>query len=258
MELSAVLITYNEAHRIRPTLEALQGWVDEIVIVDSGSTDSTREIACAFPGVRWYERTFMGYGPQKNYANRLASGRYILSIDADEVVSPELREAIVAEKGRWSAQAYSLLRVAIYCGAPVRAGDWYPDWKVRLFAREIAHWDEAPVHERLILSDSVRPKRLSGELWHYSYHTVAEHVVRNSYYARLGAEVLYAQGRRVCWMRPFLKGTARFIKSLFLKGGWRLGWRGWAIAFIGAEAYFLREIYLAERYAQGEEIKSLS
>lgn len=248
MELSAVLITYNEAHRLRPTLEALQGVVDEIVIVDSGSTDETKAIAQSFPQVRWYEHPFQGYGLQKNYANSLARGRYILSVDADEVLSPELRQALLAEKGRWRAQAYAILRVAVYCGSFIRAGDWYPDWKVRLFARGVAQWDEAPVHERLHLSSTIHPLRLPGELWHYTYASVSEHLARNSYYARLAALRLYEQGKKPLWGRPFVKGASRFLKSLLLKGGWRLGWRGWSIALIGAGTYFLREIYLAEAW----------
>lgn len=248
MELSAVLITYNEAHRLRPTLEALQGLADEIIIVDSGSTDDTKAIAQSFSEVRWYERPFDGYGPQKNYAHSLARGQYILSVDADEVVSPALREAILAEKGQWRAQAYSFLRVAVYCGAFIRASDWYPDWKVRLFAKGAASWNSARVHERLQLAPHIKPMRLPGELWHYTYKTMQEHLARNSRYAQLAAEEAFASGRRVSWVRPFVKGGARFLKSLVFKGGWKLGWRGWAIALIGAGQYFLRELYLAELY----------
>lgn len=250
MELSAVLITYNEAHRLRPTLEALQGLADEIIIVDSGSTDGTRAVAQAFPQVRWYERPFDGYGPQKNYANSLARGRYILSLDADEVLSPELRASILAEKGRWRAPAYRFLRVAVYCGAFVRASDWYPDWKVRLFAQGAAQWNHAPVHERLILAPGVKPLALPGELWHYTYVAVEEHLQRNCHYARLAAQAAYAQGRRPAFGQAFLKAGARFLKSFLLKGGWRLGWRGWSIASVGAANYLLQELYLAELWQQ--------
>lgn len=245
MELSAVLITYNAERHLRRTLEALQGVADEIVIVDSGSTDRTKEIALSFPQVRWYERPFAGYGAQKNYANTLAQGTYILSVDADEVLSPELRQAILREKKHWRAKAYRMLRVAVYCGAFIRASDWYPDWKVRLFHREVGRWSEDPVHEKLLLSPGTQVQTLHGEMWHYTYDTPEENLLRTSKYAKLHAEALYQSGARVRWGRAFLKSGARFLKSLLLKGGWRLGWRGVSIAFIGASFYVLREIYLA-------------
>lgn len=245
MELSAVLITYNAERYLLPVLSALQGLADEIIIVDSGSTDRTKAIATSFPTVRWYERPFDGYGSQKNYANALARGRYILSIDADEILSPELRRAIHEEKGRWRASAYRMLRVAVYCGAFVRAGDWYPDWKVRLFRREIARWSEDPVHEKLLLPDGTNVLTLTGEMWHYTYDTPEENLLRTSKYARLHAEAIHRAGKRLSWGQAFLKAGARFIKSFFLKGGWRLGWRGISIAFMGSIFYVLRAIYVA-------------
>ncbi|MCS7189465.1 MAG: glycosyltransferase family 2 protein, partial [Bacteroidia bacterium] len=182
------------------------------------------------------------------YANQLAQGRYILSLDADEVVSPALRASLLAEKGRWRAQAYEVLRVAVYCGVFIRVSDWYPDWKVRLFAKGIAEWDNKPVHERLHVR--AKPIRLEGELWHYTYATVEEHMQRNMCYARLAAQVLYEAGVRVRWSRPFLRGGARFLKSLILRGGWKAGWRGWSIALIGASNYFWQEIFLAEYWGK--------
>ncbi|MCS7152935.1 MAG: glycosyltransferase family 2 protein [Bacteroidia bacterium] len=256
MELSAVLITYNAAKHLQRTLKALHEVADEIIIVDSGSQDGTKAIALQFPKVRWFERPFEGYGQQKNYANSLARGRYILSVDADEELSPELRQAILQEKGYWKADAYRMLRVAIYCGAEIRAGDWYPDWKVRLFRRDIGRWSEDPVHERLIIPKGSKVAALSGEMWHYTYDTPEENLLRTSKYARLQAEFLYKSGYKSSWARGFFRFFYRFVKSLFLKGGWRLGWRGVSIAFLGAVFYPLREIYLAEKEAQATEALS--
>ncbi|MEN3041583.1 MAG: glycosyltransferase family 2 protein [Bacteroidia bacterium] len=251
MELSAVLITYNAERHLRACLESLQEVADEIIIVDSGSTDSTQEIAKAFSKVRWYEREFDGYGSQKNYANSLAQGRYILSVDADEVLSPELQQAILTQKGKWSAEAYSFLRVAVYCGAFVRAAGWYPDWKLRLFRREIAQWSDDPVHERLLLRSGAKVMRLAGEMWHYTYDSPEENLLRTSKYAWLSAEMLFKARRSPNWWRGFGKATARFVKSLFIKRGWKLGWRGVSIAFLGAIYYVLREIYLSYLYHRG-------
>ncbi|MCX8111753.1 MAG: glycosyltransferase family 2 protein [Bacteroidia bacterium] len=245
MELSAVLITYNAERYLLFTLRALQGVADEIIIVDSGSTDRTKEIAHTIEGIRWYERPFDGYGCQKNFANSLARGRYILSVDADEILSPELQQSILREKGQWQADAYRMLRIGIYCGAEIRSGDWYPDWKIRLFQRDIARWSEDPVHEKLLLPPTAKIYTLHGELWHYTYNTPEENLLRTSQYARLQAEALYKAGRKPSWIRGFLRFSFRFIKSLFVKGGWRLGWRGVSIAFIGSMFYILREIHLA-------------
>lgn len=254
MELSAVLITYNAEKHLQRVLEALLPVADEIVIVDSGSTDATKAIAERFPLVRWYEKPFDGYGSQKNYANTLAQGRYILSIDADEVLSPELQAAILRQKGGWQAEAYRFLRIAIYCGRAIRAGDWYPDWKVRLFRKGKAHWSTDPVHERLLLAPGTTLGTLPGELWHYTYDSIEENFLRTSRYAWLAARASYQQGYKPRWGWAFLRAASRFLKSLFLKSGWRAGWRGVSIAFIGACAYVLKELYLAHLYETSQSL----
>ncbi len=232
-QLSVVIITYNEADRLPATLAALEGIADEIIIVDSGSTDETKAIATAHPLVRWYERRFEGYGRQKNYANSLAQGEYLLSLDADEVVSPELRQALLAVKGRWEAPLYAVNRLPFYAGRPVEWGGWYPDWKVRLFRRGIAWWDERPLHERLCWQGNPQIGRLSGHLWHYTYRSVADHWERTYRYALLLAEA-YAQDQKPSWSIIWARALWRFFKSWVLKKGWRLGWRGAAIALLGA------------------------
>ncbi len=253
-QLSVVIITYNEADRLPATLAALEGLADEIIIVDSGSTDETKAIATAHSLVRWYERPFDGYGPQKNYANSLARGEYIFSLDADEVVSPELRAALLAVKGRWDKPLYAVNRLPFYAGQPVRWGGWYPDWKVRLFRRGIAWWDERPLHERLCWQGDLPIDRLSGHLWHYTYRSVADHWARTYRYAARLAET-YAYGPKPSWGALWARAFARFFKSWILKSGWRLGWRGAAIALLSAAVLPLSLILYHAQKEGGEDVK---
>ncbi len=248
IELSVVIITYNEARRLPATLQAAERVADEIIIVDSGSTDDTQAVALSFEKVRWFTRPFDTYGQQKNYANAQASGRYILSLDADEVLSPALMETILAEKGRWSAELYEVCRLPFYAGRPICIRGWYPDWKVRLFKRGLATWDMRHVHERLRWPADVRPKRLAGELWHYTYDSIAAHWQRTYRYGQLIASDRLASGqgpRRLA--SAMAKAIWRFFKLLVLQGGWRAGWRGWAIALLGALVYPLSALLAHER-----------
>ncbi len=241
-----MIITFNEEHRLGRTLDALEGIADEIVIVDGGSTDGTDKVAAAYPGVVWYQRPFDTYGKQKNFGNDRARGRYILSLDADEVLSPQLRETIAAEKGNWRADAYSVLRVPMYIGKEIRCTDWYPDIKWRLFRRDVARWSEDFVHESLKLSPSARRDHLQGELLHYSYSSLAEHLERNIRYSTLAAQQRFARGQRPSMSSAAIRAGLRFFKSYVLKRGFRAGWRGWAIAAFGAAVYIQRELLLAE------------
>lgn len=256
VELSVVIITHNEQEWLPRTLASLDGIADEIIVVDSGSTDKTRQIATAHPLVRWYERPFDTYGKQKNFGNDRASGRYILSLDADEVLSPQLRRSLLGEKGRWSADAYSLQRLPIYIGAEIRCTDWHPDIQWRLFRREVARWSDDLVHEHLIIEPNARRGRLDGELLHYSYTSATDHMVRNIHYSILGAQMRFARRRRPLFVHAVLRACLRFLKSFVLKRGWRAGWRGWAISLLGASVYLQREILLAElwdRHAAGTD-----
>ncbi|GBD05005.1 hypothetical protein HRbin20_00582 [bacterium HR20] len=250
MELSVVIITLNEEHRLGRTLEAVAPIADEIVIVDSGSTDRTRAVASAFPNVVWLERRFDCYGKQKNFGNDHTRGRYILSLDADEVLTPALRNEIAAEKGRWRADVYALPRLPIYIGKEIRCTDWYPDVKWRLFRRDVARWSDDLVHERLLVTQDARRHVFSGELVHYSYASVAEHLQRNIRYSALAAETRFTNGHRPAMRTALLRAGLRFFKSLVLKRGYRAGWRGWAIATLGAAVYLQRELLLAERWEQ--------
>lgn len=157
-KISATVITLNEASRVRACLESLRDVADEIVIIDSGSTDGTVEICRKF-GAKVHHRQFSGYGAQRQYATSLTTHPYVLSIDADEILSPALRKSILEIKNSgFSHRVYSFARLNFFCGDPVKHCGWYPDYQVRLFDKRYAGWDLRDVSERVIFRDSLDRK----------------------------------------------------------------------------------------------------
>ena len=239
--ISAVIITLNEEANIARCLASLKGVADEVVVVDAGSTDRTEEICRSF-GARWVRLLWNGYGQQKNAANALARGPYLLSLDADEVLSPDLREAILLVKPRLSG-AYSMNRLSWYAGRWIRHSGWYPDTKVRLFPKEGSRWSEDPVHEQLTLPAGTTVSLLRGDLWHYSYRDLSDHFARQQQYAGLAAEGLFRRGKKSRWWQRWLKPAYTWVRVWVIKGGWRDGAAGWQIARISS--WGTRERYRA-------------
>jgi glycosyltransferase involved in cell wall biosynthesis len=237
--LSAVIITRNEARNIGPCLLALQGVCDEVVVVDAESTDATRAIAEGH-GARVTIRTWTDYSDQKNFANGLASHDLVLSLDADEVLSPELRASLLAVKRDGAQGAYSMHRLTNYCGSWVRHGGWYPDTKVRLFDRRQARWEGAHVHETLALAPGTPITLLKGDLLHYSYHTIADHEARIERYSDLHARKMLAEGREAGVVKLWLSPAAKFLQGYLLQGGFLDGRAGYDIARLSARAVHLK------------------
>ena len=173
-KLSVVIITYNEERNIRPCLEAALKVADEVLVVDSFSTDCTLNI-CEELGVRFIQHEWKGYSEQKNFANAAASYDWILSVDADEVLDNTLQQAILEAKTKGFAGAYQVNRLTFYCGHPIRHCGWYPDIKLRLWNRTQGEWD-GYIHEEVKLPAGTPIARLSGHLNHYSYHSISEHI----------------------------------------------------------------------------------
>lgn len=218
-KISATIITYNEASRIRACLDSLCDIADEIIVIDSGSTDSTVEI-CHEYGCMVRRRPFTGYGAQRQYATSLASHPYVLAIDADEVLSPALRASILDLKERgFDHRVYAFARLNFYCGSPVRHCGWYPDVQVRLFDKRYAGWDLRDVSERVIFRDSVRPERLDGDLLHYRCATHRQFAVTERRHACLHGRVIAASRNGVSAVKPWLAGIGAFVDSYLLLGG---------------------------------------
>ncbi len=236
-KLTAVVITRNEARNIARCIESLEGIADEIVVVDSFSTDATPSI-CKGLGVQFHQREWKGYSLQKNYGNGLASNDLILSIDADEALSEELRNSILNAKNKEGGFAYSFNRLTNYCGKWIRHSGWYPDTKVRIFNRTAADW-QGTVHEKLTV-DPKTVKKLKGDLLHYSYYDVSEHVAQTDRFATLSAQELLESGVRPSLLRIVFSPVAKFIKFYLLRLGFLDGSAGWRIATISARGTYLK------------------
>lgn len=239
--LSACIITLNEANRIAACLASLS-FCDEIVVVDSGSTDGTRELATA-AGARVIERTFEGYRAQKAFAVAQTSHDWVLCLDADERVTPALRESIEAARndGFIDAAGYRFARATEYFGAFLRHGNAYPDRVLRLFDRRRGGWHGArEVHEHVILDGAVRT--LAGDLEHRAYRSLDDQFARLRSYAMMMAEHMHARGRRAHGYNLFVNPCWRFLRGYVLRAGFLDGWRGLLYACI--EADYVREKFV--------------
>ncbi|MDZ7640145.1 MAG: glycosyltransferase family 2 protein [Bryobacterales bacterium] len=237
MQISATIIALNEERNIARAIESLR-CCDEILVVDSGSTDRTCEIAQQH-GAKVIEANWLGYAAQKNYAASLASHEWILSIDADEALSEGLEAEIwQLKKSGPAVDAYEFARLAQYLGRWILHSGWHPDRKVRLYRREKAQWEGEFVHESVRVSGSVG--RLDGNLLHFTCESLTEHVKTMNRYTTLAAQEIAARRMRVSWMRLFLDPPLTFFKTFILKQGFRDGLEGFIIAYMAATYNFLK------------------
>ena len=238
--LSACIITRNEADRIEPCLAALS-FCDEIVVVDAHSSDATRAIAerC---GARVIERDWPGYRSQKQFATEAAKHDWVLSVDADERVTPALRAEIEALQaaGFVGPRGWTIPRLTEYFGLFLRHGNAWPDRQIRLYDRREALWVGYEVHEKVAVSGPAGALR--GHLEHHAYRSLDDQLGRLDRYAGLMAEQMHAAGRRAGLAQVVFNPWWRFLRGMFLKRGLLDGWRGWLFHF--AEAGYVRRKYL--------------
>jgi glycosyltransferase involved in cell wall biosynthesis len=240
MKLTACIITYNEADRIDACLRSLS-FCDEIVVVDSHSTDTTRQIAGSL-NARVIERDWPGYRSQKQFAVEAASNDWVLCLDADERVTSQLREEIEALRARGFAEhaGWSVPRITDYFGQFLRHGNAYPDRLIRLFDRRRGGWIGEEIHENTRVTGSVG--RLHGHLEHFSYRSLSDHHTRMARYADLMARALYARGKRCGLSKVLFNPAWRFFRGYVLRLGFLDGWRG--MVFHLVEANYVRRKYL--------------
>lgn len=249
IRLSAVIIAYNEERHLARCLQSLQGVADEVVVVDSGSTDATVAI-CRRMGARVVQHPFEGFGRQKNYAVQQAQYDWILNLDADEALDDTLRQSLIAVKQAPAAQAYFVRRRNNFCGQWIRYGAWYPDVKIRFWNRTFGQWTDALVHEQVVLREGTATATLKGHLLHYTADNVEQYRQHLSRFAAAAARAMYQQGRapaggaglRAAWM---------FVRSYLLRLGFLDGRNGWIIARLIAEYTYMKYDLLNTLYRSG-------
>jgi len=238
MALSVIIITKNEAADIRACLESV-AWADEVIVVDSGSIDDPVKICSELGAQMQVTPAWPGFGPQKNRALALATGEWVLSLDADERVPAELRaeiEAVMNDRG--AADAYDIPRLSSYCGKFMRHSGWYPDYVTRLFRRERARFSDDLVHERLVVDELV--VRLRSELLHYAFDGFEEVLRKMDQYSTAGAQRMHAQGRKATLSGAVLRGFWSFLRTYFLRLGVLDGREGFMLALSNAEGTYYR------------------
>lgn len=244
--LSAVIITQDEERNIERCLASIHDIVDEIIVVDSGSHDRTQEICEQF-NTTWVHQDWLGFSEQKNYANSLAHGDWIMSIDADEAPDEMMRNHIKRLKeGLFQPGcAYRMKRLTNYCGSWIKHCGWYPDDKVRIWQRGTAQW-QGDVHEGLHYTTPPQEIVLEGDLLHYSYYSVGEHAVRQHKYYTLAAEEAFKNGRRCTMLRVILEPIWTFIRLYLLKGGFLDGHAGFLVCKLSAHYTMMKYAILRE------------
>jgi len=236
-KISAVIITYNEEMFIDKCLASIEDLVDEIVVVDSFSMDSTEEI-CKKYNARFIKHKFEGYRDQKNFALQFASYKNILSLDADEALSDELRDSIQAVKNNWEYNGYYVNRRNYYCGQWIQHSHWYPDKQLRLFNSDSGRWGELNLHERFKMSNGDKVGKLKGDLVHWPYSTYQEHVDKMHKFSLIAAEEFHKAGKKATIFTPYIHLIWGFLRTYIIKLGFLDGRKGFLICSLYASATF--------------------
>lgn len=234
--ISAIVITKNEARNIEACLDSV-AFCDERIVVDGQSSDGTAKLAEA-KGARVATHEWKGFGTQKNYALSLATGDWVLSLDADERVSPALAAQIKEAVAKSVADGYEMPRLSTFCGREMRHSGWYPDYILRLFRRGRARFSDDLVHERVICDGKVA--RLTEPLLHHPVNTLEDALSRMDRYSSAGADMLVESGRRVFFFTGILRGWWSFMRTYFLRLGFLDGREGFLLAVANAEGTYYR------------------
>jgi len=239
-KISAVIITYNEERNIGRCIESLKDVADEIVILDSFSSDKTKEI-CKSKGVNFFQHAFDGHIQQKNRAITFAKHPYILSLDADEALDETLKMTILEVKKEWTHDGYYMNRLTNYCGHWVKHCNWYPDTKLRLWDSRKGKWTGTNPHDKYEMNDGDKnTKHIKGDILHYSYYSIDDHYKQVEYFTDIASKAYVEKGKKAAFYKLVLNPIAKFIDHYILHLGFLDGKAGYSISKISAYAAYLK------------------
>lgn len=238
-KLSVVIITRNEEKNIGRCIDSVKDIADDIIVVDSFSTDRTEEI-CRSKGARFIQHAFEGHIEQKNYAVALSEYPQVLSLDADEALDDTLKRNIAEVKENWNYDGYEMNRLTNYCGTWIKHCGWYPDRKLRLFDRRKGKWGGINPHDKFEMQSGSTLSRLKGDILHYSYYTIEDHYKQIEYFTTINAKASFDKGKKAPVWKLIFAPLIKFIKDYFIKLGFFDGQAGWQICRLSAWATYVK------------------
>lgn len=245
IKLSVVIITYNEENNIERCLQSAKEIADEIIVLDSFSTDNTKKI-CESYNVKFSQHNFDGHIEQKNRAVSLAENMYVLSLDADEMLSEKLTDSILEIKQNPEFDAYYCNRLNIYCGKEIKHGNWYPDRKIRIWNKNLGVWGGENPHDTVILEKGARKRFIQGDILHYSFNSIQEHIDQINKFSKIKAESAFYKGKKTNFFKIYFKPIIKFISGYIVKFGFLDGYFGYVISRNSAFSEFLKQIKIKE------------
>lgn len=243
MKISIVIITFNEENNIERCLKSVQEIADEVIIVDSYSTDKTKDIISKY-NVKFFEQKFLGHIEQKNFAMEKSSFNYVLSLDADESLDNDLIEEIKKIKQNCLFDAYSFNRLTNYCGKWIKHSGWYPDKKLRLWNKNKGKWGGVNPHDQVIMNNNSTIKHINKNILHYSFYTIEQHIEQINKFSKIKAEALFKKGKKSNFVKIIFKPIFYFFKSYIIKLGFLDGFYGLVVCVNSTHAKFLIQVKL--------------
>jgi len=238
-KISVVIITKNEEKNIGRCIDSVKDIADDIIVIDSFSTDKTEEI-CKSKGARFVQHAFEGHIEQKNYATSLTEYPHVLSLDADEALDDTLKKSIAEVKENWKYDGYEMNRLTNYCGTWIKHCGWYPDRKLRLFDKTKGKWGGINPHDKFELQPNSTISRLRGDILHYSYYTIDDHYKQIEYFTTINAKASFDRGKHAPVWKLYIAPLIKFGKDYIIKLGFLDGQAGWQISRLSAWATYIK------------------